>query len=82
MLAAAIPVIAYDAAGPSAMLTPDFIVPIGGVAAMTARVNRLLADPGQLQAARGWARSRAAQLTWERVGQQTARAYEDRMTAD
>jgi glycosyltransferase involved in cell wall biosynthesis len=79
MLAAAIPVIAYDAAGPSAMLAPEFIVPIGALGAMTCCVNRLLADPGRLQAARGWARSRAAQFTWDRVGEQTVRAYEDRL---
>jgi glycosyltransferase involved in cell wall biosynthesis len=80
MLASAIPVVAYDAAGPSAILTPELIVPIGDIVALSGRVSRLLADPARLEAARRWARIRASQFTWDRIGEQTARAYGDRLT--
>lgn len=79
MLASAIPVIAYVAAGPNVMLTPEFLVPIGDTATLTSRVNGLFADPAGLQVARRWARSRALEFTRERIGERTARTYEDRL---
>jgi glycosyltransferase involved in cell wall biosynthesis len=79
MLASAIPVVAYDAAGPGAILTPELVVPIGDVTALISRVNRLLADPARLLATRRWARRRAMQFTWARIGERTARAYENQL---
>jgi glycosyltransferase involved in cell wall biosynthesis len=79
MLASAIPVIAYDAPGPHVMLNPEFLVPIGDTSTLASRVSALLADPAGLQFARRWARRRVREFTWDRIGAQTARAYEDRL---
>jgi glycosyltransferase involved in cell wall biosynthesis len=79
MLASSIPVIAFDAPGPHVLLTPDFLVPIGDTAALSSRVSGLFADPAGLLVARRWARCRALEFTWDRTGEKTARAYEDRL---
>ena len=79
MLAAAIPVIAYDAPGANVLLTPEFLVQVGDTTTLASRVIGLFADPAGLQFARGWARNRALEFNWERIGEQTARAYEDRL---
>jgi glycosyltransferase involved in cell wall biosynthesis len=79
MLASSIPVIAFDAPGPNVMLTPEFLAPVGDTTTLARRVIDLFADPAGLQVARRWARSRALDFTWDRIGEQTARAYEDRM---
>ena len=51
MLAAAIPVIAYDAPGPHAMVRPDFLVPVGDTLGLASRVINLIADPVELRSA-------------------------------
>ncbi len=79
MLASSIPVIAFDAPGPNVILTPEFLVPIGDSTTLASRVIDLFADPAGLQVARRWARNRALKFNWERIGEQTARAYEDRL---
>jgi len=79
MLASAIPVIAFDAPGPNVMLTPDFLVPVGDTTALASGVIGLFADPAGLQVARRWARSRALEFNWERIGEETARVYENRL---
>ena len=78
MLAAAVPVIAYDAPGPNVMLPPEYLVPVGSVGDLADRVCDLLADPDRLRAARLWARGRAASFDWERVAMDTARVYLDK----
>jgi len=75
MLAAAVPVIAYDAPGPHAMLPGDFRVEVGDHAAMAAKVAGLLTDPVRLCAARQWARARAGEFRWEEIAARTADAY-------
>jgi glycosyltransferase involved in cell wall biosynthesis len=75
MLAAAVPVIAYDAPGPHVMLPPVYRVPIGDVRAMADLICDLLTDPDRLRAARLWARARAADFRWEEIATQTAKAY-------
>ena len=52
MLAAAVPVIAYDAPGPHVMLPPEYRVPVGAAGDMADRVCDLLTDPDRLRAAR------------------------------
>jgi glycosyltransferase involved in cell wall biosynthesis len=79
MLASAIPVIAYDAPGANVMLTPELLVRVGDTTTLASRVAKLFADPAGLQFARRWARNRALEFNWERIGEQTARAYEDRL---
>ena len=49
MLAAAVPVIAYDVPGPHVMLPPEYRVPVGAVGDMADRVCGLLTDPDRLR---------------------------------
>ena len=79
MLAAAVPVIAYDAPGPHAMLPVDFRVGVGDEAEMAAKVADLLADPARLRAARRWARDRAGDFRWDEIAARTANAYACRL---
>ena len=78
MLAAAVPVIAYDAPGPNVMLPPEYLVPVGSVGDLADRVCDLLTDPDRLREARLWARDRVASFDWERVAMDTARVYLDK----
>jgi glycosyltransferase involved in cell wall biosynthesis len=75
MLAAAIPVIAYDAPGPPAMLGPDWLVPPGDIQAMADKVVGWLRDPGALAAARRCARLAAAPFNWAVIARETADVY-------
>src|SRR5208337_3977690 len=79
MLASAIPVIAYDAPGANVLLTPEFLVQVGDTTTLTNRAVGLFDDPVRLQVARRWARNRALEFNWERIGEETARVYENRL---
>ena len=79
MLAAAVPVIAYDAPGPHVMLPPKYRVPVGAVRELADQVGDLLIDPDRLRAARLWARARAAEFRWEEIAVRTAAAYTQRL---
>jgi glycosyltransferase involved in cell wall biosynthesis len=79
MLAAGLPVVAYDAPGPGEMLPADLLTPVGNAAAMARRALDLLGDPERLRAARRWARARAEEFTWDRVITRTANAYLTRL---
>ena len=81
MLAAAIPVVAYDAPGPHVMLPPQYRVPVGAAGSLAVRVCNLLTDPERLRAARLWARAQAASFDWERVVEETSRVYLDRQAS-
>ena len=52
----------------------EFLVQTGDTTTLASRVIGLFADPAGLQFARGWARNRALEFNWERMGEQTARA--------
>ncbi len=75
MLAASLPVIAYDAPGPPMMLPPEYLVPRGDVHAMASKVIALLSRPDDIASARAWARRRAREFTWERAAQLTSQVY-------
>jgi glycosyltransferase involved in cell wall biosynthesis len=75
MLAAAIPVIAYDAPGPPEMLPPQRLVPPGDHRAMAGKLVRLLADPAELARARLDARENSRRFRWDSIARQTADAY-------
>jgi glycosyltransferase involved in cell wall biosynthesis len=75
MLAAGVPVIAYDAPGPPEMLPPKWLVPPGDVGAMASRVVELLRDPVALNAARQEAHERSLPFSWERVARITIAEY-------
>lgn len=65
MLAAAVPVIAYDAPGPQIMLPPEHRVRVGAVADLAERITALLMAPIRLLSARRAARERSSRI---RVG--------------
>lgn len=75
MLAAAVPVVAYRAPGPPAILPDEYLVAPGDAGGMAARVAVLLTDPPRLRAAREWARDRSADFNWDDVARRTADAY-------
>jgi glycosyltransferase involved in cell wall biosynthesis len=77
MLAAAIPVTAYDAPGPSMMLPREWLVPPGNTFAMSAVTLELLRDPELLARERVRARKSANRFNWLDIAPRTVRAYED-----
>ena len=77
MLAAALPVVAYDAPGASDALPPERLIPPGDTDAIAARLAALLNDPAKLAEARRAARAAAAPYRWPTVAAQTAAVYED-----
>ena len=75
MLAAAIPVVAYDAPGPPMMLGADWLVPPGDVRGMAATIIGWLSNRATLAEARRRARQTAARFDWADIARQTADAY-------
>jgi glycosyltransferase involved in cell wall biosynthesis len=77
MLAASLPVIAYDVPGPPMMLPPEYLVGRGDVAGLSARVVALLRDPARLADARSWARERSRQFCSQEIAGATSAIYQD-----
>jgi glycosyltransferase involved in cell wall biosynthesis len=75
MLAAGLPVIAYDAPGPPDILPPQYLTPRGDVRATSAALVGLLKDPIKLKAERVRARELTREFTWVRAARQTLDAY-------
>jgi glycosyltransferase involved in cell wall biosynthesis len=75
MLAASLPVIAYDSPGAPMMLESQYLVPQGDVIRMAQRVVELLEDSTKLVAARIWAKERSQQFCWTQIAQQTSEIY-------
>lgn len=75
MLAASIPVIAYNTPGPPMMLPPDYLVPRGDAGAMSAKVVELLKSRDRLTSARLWAKERSQEFCWRTIAQQTSQVY-------
>lgn len=75
MLAASIPVIAYNAPGPPMMLPPEYLVPKGDIKGMSNKVISLLHDQQKLSAARLWAKQQSQQFSWQHIAQITSETY-------
>ena len=75
MMAAAVPVVAYDVTGPSAMLPPERLVPVRDVRGMAERVVALLSDRDVLRAARQAARVRSRDFVWEDIARRMCDDY-------
>jgi glycosyltransferase involved in cell wall biosynthesis len=75
MLAASVPVIAYDCPGPSMMVDPECLVPSGDAHEMSARVVTLLKDTVRLRQERLAARLRSQPFNWSRIAHETSEAY-------
>ena len=79
MLAAAMPVVAYDAPGPPEMLQRERLVQPGDIDSMAAKVVELLRDPRRLALARRDARQAAGRFDWLDIAQRTVREYQSRL---
>lgn len=75
MLAAGLPVVAYDAPGPPDMLPKEYLTPRGDVAATAGTLVDLLKNSAKLKQARIEARERAKSFTWKRAAKQTLDAF-------
>jgi glycosyltransferase involved in cell wall biosynthesis len=78
MLAASLPVFAYDAPGPPMMLPAEYLVPRGAVRELASRLASLVSNPTRLELARKWARRRAEDFTWESAARITSDVYGER----
>jgi len=77
MLAASIPVIAYDSPGPPMMLPAEYLVTAGDSHNLTRKAIALLRDPVELARARTWARERSRAFCWNDIAKRTDRIYRD-----
>lgn len=75
MLAASIPVIAYNCPGPPAMLPSNYLVRPGDWSSMSAKVIDLLKDEERLMRARCWAKQRSQQFCWDSIARTTSEFY-------
>jgi glycosyltransferase involved in cell wall biosynthesis len=76
MLAAGLPVFAYDRPGPPVMLPPEYLVPAGRPRALAEKLADLLGDPDRLARERIAAREQATPFDWDRTADETLRVYE------
>jgi glycosyltransferase involved in cell wall biosynthesis len=79
MLAASLPVFAYDAPGPPMMLSAEYLVPRGDARELASRVVSLLQRPEAHRQARIWARQRATEFAWESAAKTTSDVYAERV---
>ena len=75
MLAASVPVVAYDSPGPPMMLPSEYLVPRGDAKAMSDKVIALLRNRDDLHATRTWANQRSQQFNWSDIAQKTVETY-------
>lgn len=75
MLAASLPVIAYDAPGPRMTLPVEYLAAPGDAQAVSKKIVALLGDVETLAAARVWAKERAKQYRWQEVAETTHEIY-------
>lgn len=75
MLAASLPVVAYDAPGPPVMLPREWLVRPGDTVSAAEHLVTWLQNPALLREARLHAHSRAQQFTWARTASLMHEAY-------
>lgn len=76
MLAASIPVIAYDVPGPPMILTKEYLTQAGNTGEMANKAILLIKNPEKLRAARIWAHTRARSFTIEHTAKMTSDFYQ------
>ena len=81
MLAAGIPVIAYNVPGPPMMLPPEYLVDRGDWRNMAAKTVALLHDSAALVRATEWARTRSLDFQWPDIAARIDRDYRSRIAA-
>lgn len=75
MLAAGLPVFAYDAPGPPEMLPEKWLSPIGDWKTIANKINRVLRYKENLSEIQSKARSLTNSFSWKRIAVQTKREY-------
>lgn len=75
MLAASIPVIAYNTPGPPMMLPTEYLVSRGDIKDMSDKVISLLHEKQKLSAARLWAKQQSQRFSWQHIAQTTSDTY-------
>lgn len=75
MLAASVPVIAYNSPGSPMMLPPEYLVFPGDTTTMSKKVINLLTDTSKLATTRIWAKNQSQQFCWQKVAKQTSQIY-------
>ena len=79
MLAASVPVAAYDTPGAPMLLPAEYLVPAGDAAAIAQKVTALLLDSARLAKARIWAKQRSQEFTWTAIAEETAAIYSEHL---
>ena len=75
MLAASLPVIAYDVPGPRMTLPPDHLVAPGDASGISRKIITLLHDTERLTEARLWAKRRSQRYQWKDIAETTSKIY-------
>ncbi len=75
MLAASVPVIAYNSPGPPMMLPPDYLVSPGDTKNMSAKAIDLLSNITKLSAARSWTKQQSQKFSWQQIAQDLSQVY-------
>lgn len=81
MLAASIPVIAYNSPGPPMMLSEEYLVERGNKKDMALKIINLLNNKDILQNARRQAKIISQNFTWEKIAYQTSNIYKSSLYA-
>lgn len=79
MLAASIPVVAYDSPGPPMMLPSEYLVEAGDLHGLAKKAIGLLRDRFELARARKWAKERSREFCSDGIAKQTLGIYRDRL---
>lgn len=77
MLAASVPVIAYDTPGAPMLLPPDYLVPRGDWQGISDKVISLLQNENALTEARRWAKDQSQLFSWKSIARETSDIYLD-----
>ncbi len=77
MLAASIPVIAYNSPGLPMMLPTEYLVTPGDSKSMSEKIVILLKDKHKLATARVWAKQQSQQFCWKKISAQLSSRYLD-----
>ncbi len=81
MLAASIPVFAYNAPGPPMMLTEEYLSARGDKQGMADKIINLLKDEKRLALERSKAKETSLPFTWKNVAAQTDKVYTSYLSA-
>ena len=79
MLAASLPVVAYDVPGPRMMLPENYLVKPGDASSMSRKIIALIHDAEKLTKARLWAKNRSQQYRWKEIAETTSKIYSVRI---